>query len=161
MKKYNFLFLSSGRCGASHSKSSVLLSEYAVIWNTGYKCAFNRALMWLSLASFWTLTHSTTGQHLSNGLTFRKWPREKPLWPQNALCFTPPRWVWSQVWLVPGSTHSVGHLFLTILSHWQMESCTLAHLLISWDGTLLFSVPWETIIQSELSSMIQDGWMVK
>lgn len=41
-----------------------------------------------------------------------------------------------------------------------MESCTLAHLLILWEGTSLFSVPWEIIIQSEQSSMIQDGWMV-
>lgn len=119
--------------------------------------------MWLSLASIWTLTRSTTGQHLSTGLTFRERPREKPLWPQNALGLSSHRWAWSMIWLVPGSTHSLQNwsFVLTILSHWQMESCTLAHLLISWEGTLLFSVPWETIIQSEQSSMIQDGWMVK
>lgn len=63
--------------------------------------------MWLSLASFWTLTHSTTGQHLSTGLAFRERPREKPLRPQNALSLTPDRWVWSPSWLIPGDTHSL------------------------------------------------------
>lgn len=61
-----------------------------------------------------------------------------------------------------GRSHfRAGHVFLTILSRWQMESCTRVHLLTSWEGTLPFSVRWEIIIQSEQSSMIQDGWMVK
>lgn len=40
---------------------------------------------------------------------------------------------------------------------WQTESFTLALRLISWGGTLLFSVHWGTIIQSGRSSMTQDG----
>lgn len=51
-------------------------------------------------------------------------------------------------------------LFLTETTHRQMESCTLEHLLISWEGTLPFSVPSEIIIPSEQSSMIRDGLMV-
>lgn len=120
--------------------------------------------MWLSLASFWTLTHSATGQHLSTGLAFRERSREKPLWPQNALSLAPDRWVWSSAldWFQEICIDfRTGHLYLTVLSHWQMENCTLAHLLISWEGTLLFSVRWEIIIQSGQNSMIQDGWMVK
>lgn len=64
-------------------------------------------LKWLSLASFWTLTHSTTGQPLSTGHTLREWPREKPLRPQNALSLTSDRWVWSLPRLVPGNMHSL------------------------------------------------------
>lgn len=109
------------------------------------------------------------GQHLSTRPAFWERPREKPLRPQNALGLPPDRWVLmcalissrkcafaTQDWtFVPNNTSPPPP------SLWQTESCTLAHLLISWGGTLLFSVHWETIIQSERSSMTQDGWMVR
>ncbi len=43
----------------------------------------------------------------------------------------------------------------------QMENCILEHQQTSWDETLPFSEHLGYIIQSELSSMILDGWMVK
>lgn len=87
---------------------SALLWGLGVIWSIGFKCTFSR-LMWLSLASRWTLTLFTAGQHLSTGLAFRERPREKPLRPQDALGLTSDRWVWSLPALISSRkcTHSI------------------------------------------------------
>lgn len=47
-----------------------------------------------------------------------------------------------------------------LLSVCQMENCTLERQQTSWDETLPFSEHSGHNIQSELSSMIPDGWMV-
>lgn len=122
-------------------------------------------LTWCSLTSCWTLTLSSTGQHLPTGHAIWEWPREEPLRPQNALGVASAWWVWSLACISSRNrkyTFSVEldvHFGLT--SSWQMESCILAHLLISWGGILPFSGRLGIITQSERNSTIQDGWTVK
>lgn len=119
--------------------------------------------MWLSLTSCWTLTLSSTGQRLPTGHTIWEWPREEPLRPQNALSVTSDWWVWSLAYISSRKyTFSVElDVNFGLTSSWQMESCILAHLLISWGGILPFSGRLGITTQSERSSTIQDGWTVK
>lgn len=113
-----------------------------------------------------------SGQHLSTGvIPLRERPGEKPLRPQDALCVHHVRWV-RLIPLVIGLSlpvdfltlnisNLIGCLLLTLISDWQMGSCTLARRQTSWEGTLLSSVPWGSIILSGLSNMTLDGSMVQ
>lgn len=122
-------------------------------------------LTWCSLTSCWTLTLSSTGQHLPTGRAIWERPREEPLRPQNALSVTSDWWVWSLACISCRNRKYTCSVELDVnfglTSSWQMESCILAHLLISWGGILPFSGRLGIITQSERNSTIQDGWTVK